>query len=167
MTARARRLAMVGVLALTACSERRAPPAVAPPPKPASGPTRDLTLFGVVATPDSSWVDPRLTAADLVPQLRAFVVDCADCGVKLLGSKTKERMAPSQSVSLDLEQGHVASAELLDPLDAEGKVRLKFTLSQRGRTSYEATVITPPDQPFFCDKTLKDGRRLLLMVGAR
>lgn len=130
---------------------------------------RDVTLFGVVAMPGEPFVDPRLSAADMVPQLRQFLDDCAgeDCGVKLLGSQTRERLRAGDKVSLALGVGYTAAATLVNPRDAQGKAKLRFRLEGRDAAPFETDVTTPPDQPFFVDKTLADGRRLLLMVGVR
>jgi hypothetical protein len=178
--------ALSGLLALAACVGRGAAPpaseaeAVDKATAPATAPTkattaakaedvpyREVTLLGVVATPGKSAVDPKLEEVGMVPQLRQFLDDCSKCGMQLLGAETKERLKTRQSLSLALADGYSASAELLDPRDPEGKVRLLFTLSEGDHPRYEVTVATPPNQPFFCDKQLPDGRRLFLMVGAQ
>ena len=130
---------------------------------------RDVTVFGVVATPGVPFVDPKLSQADMVPQLRQFLDDCAgeDCGVRLLGSETRERLGAGESIRLDLGVGYAASTTLVDPVDGRGKARLRFRLEGKGSDRFETDITTPADQPFFVDKTLADGRRLLLMVGVR
>jgi hypothetical protein len=166
-------IAALGTLAaLAACAGRSAaPPDQSAEPARAtagvgSAPYREVRLFGVIATPGRADIDPKLEALGMVPQLRQFLDGCTECGVKLLGSESKERLATHQTLSLDLEKGYRASAELVDPLTEAGKVQLRFTLAERGRTRFQRVIATPPDQPFFCDQTLPDGRRLLVMVGA-
>jgi hypothetical protein len=172
-------IAALGTLAvLAACAGRSASPPIANDAESESEPQsirttttrsvphREVRLFGVVATPGKAEIDPKLEAVGMVPQLRQFLDGCTECGVKLLGSESQERLAADQTLSLDLENGYSASAELVDPLTDSGKVQLRFTLSEHGQPRFQRIISTPPDPPCFCDQTLPDGRRLLVMVGA-
>ncbi len=52
-------------------------------------------------------------------------------------------------------------------IDANGKVRIKFTLRRGGQVEFTTEVITPTTQLFFCERPLPDGTRLLIGIGAR
>jgi hypothetical protein len=121
-----------------------------------------VTVFGIVAKPDDSAIDPKL--ANIATALRKFR---PDHGFALRGVKGK-RIAPGESVRCDLGDELVAEAQLVRGLDGDGKVRIKFTLSRAGRAEFTTTVTTPPNQLFFCEKPLSGGTdRLLIGVGAR
>ena len=124
-------------------------------------PARQVTLFGVVAVPADPAIDPRL--AKVAPHLRRLL---PGHGFRLLGVKS-ERLRPGQSLSCDLTGDWVASTQLVDPLDANGKVQLRFDLAYRGENQFSTGVTTPANQLFFCDKTLPDHSGLLIGIGAR
>lgn len=155
-----RRALIVGLgatTALAACAGRSAsPPDDAEPGfvqaaraelEARSAPYREVRLFGVVATPGRSEIDPKLEAVGMVPQLRQFLDGCTECGVKLLGSQSRERLATDQTLMLDLENGYSASAELGDLLTDDGKVQLRFTLSEHGQPRFQRVIATPPTSP--------------------
>jgi hypothetical protein len=122
---------------------------------------RQVTLFGIVAMPNSTAIDPKLV--QIADQLRKVK---PNHGFKLLEVRSK-RLAATESVACDLGNGYVAATELVKPLDLNGKVQLRCTLSRFGDVLFNTLVTTPPNQLFFCDKPLDDGTRLLIGIGAR
>ena len=122
---------------------------------------RQVTLFGIIATPGSNDLDPKL--AGIEGQLRKLL---PGHGFKLLDVRTK-RLLTGQSLRSDLGNGAIASADLVQPLDADGKVELRCRLVQSGDVQFDTLVATPPNQLFFCDRMLPGGQRLLIGVGAR
>jgi hypothetical protein len=125
------------------------------------GPARQVTLFAVVATPGSQTIDPKLKR--IAPQLRKLL---PGHGFKLLDVQSK-RLEAGESVRSDLGRGLSASTALVQPLDENGKVVLRCTLSQNEVVQFDTMVTTPPNQLFFCDRPLGDGSRLLIGIGAR
>lgn len=77
------------------------------------------------------------------------------------------RVLAGQSVTLDLGEGFVTSAQLMNPLDPNGKVQMRFDLSLYGIPQFQSIVVTPPDQFNFFDKSLSNNSHLLIGVGAR
>jgi hypothetical protein len=122
---------------------------------------RQVTIFGIIATPNDPEIDPKLEA--VMPQLRKLL---PNHGFKLLDVRTR-RLVVGQSVGCNLGGGFVASTTLVQPLDENGKVELKCSLLLNMVPQLETLVATPPNQLFFCDKQLPDGTRLLIGVGAR
>ena len=144
-------LALLGVLGLFL-----APSDAQPVPS-----ARQVTLFGIVATPGNRTIDPRL--ATVSGQLRRLL---PDHGFRLLDVQSK-RLEPGQSVACRLGEGYVAATKLVKPLDGNGKVELRCELTWNGQKQFDTIVTTPPNQLFFCDKRLSDGSRMLIGVGAR
>lgn len=124
-------------------------------------PSRQVTLFGVAAVPGNPTIDPKL--AKVAPQLRRLL---PGHGFRLLGVKS-ERLQPGETLSCDLTEGWVAVTHLVDPLDANGKVQLRFALDHNGASQFSTAITTPPNQLTFCDKTLPDSSRILIGIGAR
>ena len=122
---------------------------------------RQVTLFGVVATPDDPYIDPKL--AKVAPQLRKLL---PDHGFRLLGVKTK-RLTRGQTLTCSLGEGFTAATTLTEVADADGKVKLKCEVLRQRAAVLESQVTTPTNQLFFCDKMLDDGTRLLVGIGAR
>lgn len=129
--------------------------------KPMPTPARQVTVFGVLATPGSTDADPKL--APVLPQLRRLL---PDHGFKLIKIESRRAVA-GQMVACDLGEGFVATARLVSPLDLNGKVQMQVDLSVFGESQFQTIVTTPPDQAFFCDKMLPSGSRLLIGLGAR
>jgi hypothetical protein len=123
--------------------------------------SRQVTLFGIVATPHSRTMDRRLKAIE--PQLRKLL---PGYGFKLLDVQSK-RLAPGESVVSDFKNGFVVETELTGVLDANGKVQLSTGLWFQGELQNMTMVATPPNQLFFLDKGLDNGSRLLIGIGAR
>jgi hypothetical protein len=122
---------------------------------------RQVTLFGVIASPFDMALDPKL--ARIEPQLRKLL---PNHGFKLLGVQSR-RLTAGQTVSCDLGNGFAASAVLNEPLDRNGKVVLRCAVVQNQAVQLESLVATPPNQLFFCEKSLPNGTRLLIGIGAR
>jgi len=127
----------------------------------AGGPSRQVTVFGIVAIPNSSVLDPKLEA--IAPQLRRLL---PGHGFKLLDVRSK-RLATGQAVFCDLGGGASVGTTLLVPEDQNGKVQLRCEILQDGLPQYATIVSTPANQLFFCDKTRADHTRILIGIGAR
>ena len=122
---------------------------------------RQVTLFGIMATPGSTEIDPKL--ATVSGQLRRLL---PDHGFRLLDVRS-QRLEPGQSVTCKLGDGYVAETKLVNPLDANGKIQLRCELRWQEQEQFATLVTTPPNQLFFCEKRLNNGSRMLIGVGAR
>jgi hypothetical protein len=122
---------------------------------------RQVTVFAILATPDATAIDPRLATVN--GQLRKVL---PGHGFKLLDVQSK-RIEASQSVTCDLGNGYKAETVLVRPLDENGKVQLRCTLSRQGVREFSTLVKTPINQLFFYERSLKDETRVLIGVGAR
>jgi hypothetical protein len=122
---------------------------------------RQVTLFGIVASPSDQSIAPKLLK--IQPQLRKLK---PGHGFRLMGV-TSKRLNPQETVSLDLKGDGIAKAEMITPLNERGKVRFKFWLVVDGRIVFSTFVTMPPNQLFFCEKPRAGGERLLLGIGAR
>lgn len=123
--------------------------------------SRQVTVFGILATPGSSQIDPQLKT--IAPQLQQLL---PNHGFKLLEAQSR-RLTPGQSVTCTKLNGYQAEAQLVTPLDANGKVQLQFAIGTNGMMQAATIVATPPNQLSFFDKPFSDGSRLILGVGAR
>jgi hypothetical protein len=123
--------------------------------------SRQVTVFGIVAMPNSSSVDPKLKS--IAPQLQALF---PNHGFKLLGTETK-RIETGQTQSCDLGGGFSTHTQLVNPMDGNGKVMLRFQLDQQGTMDFASFVTTPLNQLTFADKPLADGSRLIIGLGVR
>ena len=144
-------LALIAVLGLRSASDGAQPWTEA----------RQVTLFGIVATPGSKAIDPKL--ASVSGQLRRLL---PDHGFRLLDVRSK-RLEPGQSIVCKLGDGFVAETRLVNPLDVNGKIQLRCELRWNDQQQFATLVTTPPNQLFFCEKRLNDGSRMLIGVGAR
>ena len=77
------------------------------------------------------------------------------------------RLAAAETLACDLGQSLKATVRLLDPENAEGKVRIEFTLKRDDKVEFSTVVTTPPNQLFFCERPSTDEEILLIGVGAR
>ena len=143
----------LAALVLLAPSEAR--------PQPAGPAARQVTIFGIVATPSSSKIDPKLKA--IAPQLRKLL---PGHGFTLLDVQSK-RLVAGQAVTCKLGKGFSAATTLTEALDVNGKVQLRCEILENMTTQLATQVATPPNQLFFCDKMLPSGSRLLIGIGAR
>jgi hypothetical protein len=124
-------------------------------------PSRQVTLFGILATPGSTTIDPQLK--NMAPQLRKLL---PGYGFKLLQVESK-RLAVTQTVACEKLNQWSVETTLLDALDDNGKVQLRLALGYQGQLQMATIVSTPPNQLFFFDKALDDGSHLLIGIGAR
>jgi hypothetical protein len=122
---------------------------------------RRVTLFGILATPGPGKDDPDLK--DLLPQLRQLVPGHTFKLVKV----ASKNIATNGIVVCDLGEGLVASSQLLNPLDMNGKVQLRFELSVGGIPQFQTIVTTPPNQCFYINRMFPNGNRLIMGIGAR
>jgi hypothetical protein len=123
---------------------------------------RQVVMFGVYATPGSTVMDPKIPAV-VAAQLRKTM---PGYGFKLLQAKS-QRVTTGQSLLLNLGDGFGTSAMLLNPLDPNGKVQMKFELTYMNTQQFQSVVVTPADQFNFFDKMLPNNSHLLIGVGAR
>ncbi|MFO0952716.1 MAG: hypothetical protein U0835_16520 [Isosphaeraceae bacterium] len=133
----------------------------APEPAPAPSAGRQVTLFGVIASPIDPRIDPKL--ASIEPQLRRLL---PGHGFRLLGAQSK-RLGVNESLTCPLGDGYSAQTVLVHPFDDNGKVQLRCSVLFNQSVQLESQVSTPPNQLFFSDKLLPNGTRLLVGVGAR
>ena len=122
---------------------------------------RQVTVFGVLATPGGPRTDPKL--AKVEPQLRKLLPGHS---FRLLDAQSK-RLTAGETVTCTLDEGFTATTTLVRPVDANGKVQLRYILRQKQAVQIESNLSTPLDQLFFCEKALSGGNRLLIGIGAR
>ena len=125
-------------------------------------PARQVVVFGVLATPGTTSMDPKISPVVQVQLRRAL----PGHGFKLIKVQS-ERIMTGQSVVSNMGGGFVSSATLMNPLDPNGKVQIRYELSQFEAPQFQSIVATPPDQFNFFDKMLPNNERLLVGVGAR
>jgi hypothetical protein len=152
-----RRLAL-GLVVLLAALAWRASPATGEVP---ADQARQVTIFGIVATPGAKDVDGKL--ATVAAQLRKLK---PDHGFQFR-SVESERLTPGKSLRCDLGDDLTAEAKLVHGSDAKGNVQIAFRLERKGRAEFRTKVTTPANQLFFCEKPLPGGDRLLIGVSAR
>jgi hypothetical protein len=128
---------------------------------PADDSVRQVTVFTILATPDPKAIDPSL---DAIKNQLAKVLP--DHGFKLLEVKSK-RIGPGGSVTCDLGNGYKARTELVRSFDENGKIHLRCELTCNGTKEFSTLVKTPVNQLFLYERTLQQGRRVLVGVGAR
>lgn len=126
------------------------------------GPSRQVTLCAIVADPNNSTIDPKLET--IQGQLRKLL---PNHGFRLIDVQSKA-LEVGQSVRCETAQGLQARSELINVSDAQGKVQLRVSLELPGGLPQFSTIVnTPPNQFFFVDQPIGDGRRLLIGIGAR
>jgi hypothetical protein len=123
---------------------------------------RQVTVFGIEASPGGSTVSPQLRT--VAQQLRRLLPGHS---FQLLGAEN-ERLLPGADLTCAAGPDRELSVRLLDPLDASSKVRFRVRLTSisSGKAIFDQVVATPPNQLVFLDKKLKDGR-LLVGLGTR
>ena len=125
-------------------------------------PSRQVVMFGVVATPGSTAMDPKISPTVAARLRRAL----PNHGFKLIKIQS-DRVSQGGSLHLELGGGFLGTAQLLNPSDPNGKVQMRFELTFQGLSQFQTIVATPADQFNFFDKMLPDNSRLLIGVGAR
>jgi hypothetical protein len=133
---------------------------------PSSNQDRDwqVTVLGILVMPRATGdaFDPRLS--NFKNPLRKLIP--ADHGCMLLDVRS-DRLSSGQSLQCDLGKDRLAKVTLLDPLNPDGKVKLRCELTQGKKRLSISEVASPPNQLFFCEHSLGDGSKLLIGVGAR
>jgi len=129
--------------------------------RPADDEGRQVTVFGVIATPGSKLADSKLTS--IKTQLEKLL---PEHGFRLLDVQSKLIVA-GESVTCNLSNGYTVATFLVEPVDENGKLQLRCELFQDEARHFSALVKTPPNQLFFCQRALQDGSQLLIGVGAR
>ncbi len=123
--------------------------------------SRQVTVFGIAAVPNSQVLDPKLKS--IAPQLQALF---PNHGFKLLGVETK-RLGINEIHTCNLGNGFSTETQLVNAFDANGKVSLRFQLDEQGQMAFATVVNTPLNQLSFADKQLADGSRLVIGLGVR
>jgi len=122
---------------------------------------RQVTVFGIIATPGSKTADSNL--ASIKAQLDKLL---PQHGFRLLDVQSK-RIVAGESVTCDLSNGYTVATFLVQLVDDNGKVQLRCELFQDQSHQFSTLVKTPLNQLFFCQRALQDGSQLLIGVGAR
>jgi hypothetical protein len=122
---------------------------------------RQVTVFGVLATPGTKTVDSRLSR--IQKQLGKLL---PDNGFKLLDVRS-ERIVDGESITCNLGNGYALTTSLVKPLDENGKVELRCELFHGKVKEFSTLVKTPVNQLFFCQRALENGSQFLVGVGAR
>jgi hypothetical protein len=122
---------------------------------------RQVTVFGVIATPGSKTADSSLSS--IKTQLDKLL---PKHGFRLLDVQSK-RILAGELVACGLSNGYTVETSLVQPVDENGKVQLRCELFQGQAHQFSTLVKTPLNQLFFCQRELQDGSQLLIGVGAR
>jgi hypothetical protein len=123
---------------------------------------RQVTVFAVIAKPGEKGADSKL--ATIKPQLERLL---PNHGFKILDVQSK-RLIAGETLECNLANGgYTARTSLVRPDDENGKVELRCELWLGKVRQFSTQVKTPPNQLFFCERSLSDGSRLLIGIGAR
>jgi hypothetical protein len=128
---------------------------------PGAATDRRVTLFGILATPGPGKDDPKLK--EMLPQLRNLLPN----HTFQLRKVESKNIATGGTIVCDLGEGFVASSQLLNPLDMNGKVQLRFQLAFDDFPQFQTVVTTPPNQIFYINRMFPNGNRLIMGIGAR
>jgi hypothetical protein len=123
---------------------------------------RQVTVFAVLATRNAPTVDPRLSS-NVKAQLHKIL---PEHGFKLLDVQSKN-IEVNQCLTCDLGGGYTAETVLVKSLDENGKVQLRCNVALDKVPRFTTLVKTPVNQLFFYERSLKNGSRMLIGVGAR
>ena len=126
---------------------------------PATGSARQVTVFAIKATPGAEAIDPRLSAVR--DQLRQVL---PGHGFELIVSRS-ERLRPGETLACDLGGDRVAETTLEG--DGSGRVAFRCTFREGDAPPFSTVVDAPENQLFFYERSLRDGGRVLIGVGAR
>ncbi|WP_206107741.1 hypothetical protein [Paludisphaera rhizosphaerae] len=120
-----------------------------------------VTVFAIKATPNASAIDPRLS--EVRDQLRKVL---PNHGFELIATRS-ERLQPGETLPCDLGEDRVAETTY----ESAEAGRISFLCSFREGPSdapaYTTHVDAPENQLFFYERSLRDGSRVLIGVGAR
>jgi hypothetical protein len=123
---------------------------------------RQVTVFAILATRNAPTADTRLNN-NVKAQLRKIL---PDHGFKLLDVQSKN-IEVNQALTCDLGGGYTAETVLVKSLDENGKVQLRCRVVHDKVPEFTTLVKTPVNQLFFYERSLKNGSRVLIGVGAR
>jgi hypothetical protein len=123
---------------------------------------RQVTVFGVLATPNAKTVDSRLSNI-IQAQLEKLL---PKNGFKLLDARS-DCIVDGESITCSLGHGYSLTTQMVKPLDENGKVVLHCELFHGELSEFATLVKTPLDQLFFCRRELGNGSQLLIGIGAR
>jgi len=122
---------------------------------------RQVTVFGVIATPGDRTTDARLVRYnDELSELIPFH------GFKLLDAQSS-RIIDGESVTCTLGNGYTVKASLVKSRNENGKVEIRCELFHDHASQFSTLVKSPLHQLFFCQDALPDGTQLLIGIGAR
>lgn len=137
-------------------------PAAVPSTVRGQGPgTPQVTVFGILASPGGKTIDKELKT--IAPQLQRLL---PDHGFKLLASQSRP-LPIGHTITCPLGDGWGVEATMVIPQDVEGKVNLRVTIHHTGEPPFQRIIRTPPNQLFFSDIVLPDGKRIVIGLGAR
>jgi hypothetical protein len=122
---------------------------------------RQVTVFGVIATPGSKAADSNLVR--IHTQLDKLL---PKHGFRLLDVQNK-RIVAGESVTCKLSGDYTVVTSLVQTVDENGKVQLRCELFHDKDRQFSTLVKAPLNQLFFCQRALPDGTQLLIGVGAR
>ncbi|WP_165071211.1 hypothetical protein [Paludisphaera rhizosphaerae] len=149
------------MLLLFAGCERPSQPTPSSPQFVATGQPMQVTVFAIKATPNASAIDPRLS--EVRDQLRKVL---PNHGFELIATRS-ERLQPGETLPCDLGEDRVAETTY----ESAEAGRISFLCSFREGPSdapaYTTHVDAPENQLFFYERSLRDGSRVLIGVGAR
>ncbi len=120
---------------------------------------RQVTVFGIIATPGAKTADSTLSGVHA--QLDKLL---PKHGFKLLDVQSKSIVA-GENVTCNLSNGYTVVTTLVRTVDENGKVELRRVLLHNENQQVATQVKTPPSQLFFCQQALEDGTQLLIGVG--
>jgi len=124
--------------------------------------SRQVTVCAIIATPGAKTVDSKLS--EIQGQLNRLL---PNHGFKLRDAQSG-RVVSGDTVDCDLGNGYTAETTLVEPVDENGKVKLRCELFLDKSLQFSATVKAPLNQLFFCERPfLDDGTKLLIGVGVR
>lgn len=129
--------------------------------KSAEDEARQVSVFGVIATPGSHAADSNL--ASIHGQLDKLL---PEHGFRLLDAQSK-RLLAGEAVTCKLSSGYTVVTSLVKTVDENGKVELRCDLFHDEERQFSTLVKTPLHQLFFCQRALQNGSQLLIGVGAR
>ena len=117
--------------------------------KTADDEARQVTVFGIIATPGSKTADTNLTT--IKAQLDKLL---PKHGFRLLDAQSK-RIVAGESVTCDLSNGYTVVISLVQAVDEDGKVQIRCELFQdqdrqfstAGQDSAESTFLLPAGPP--------------------
>jgi hypothetical protein len=129
--------------------------------KAADDETRQVTVFGIIATPGSKSADSNLIS--IRTQLDKLL---PKHGFRLLDAQSK-RIVAGEGVTCKLGGDFTVVTSLVQTVDENGKVQLRCELFHDEDRQFSTLVKTPLHQLFFCQRALEDGSQLLVGVGVR